>query len=122
MSRRRRCLFRCAKLTALNSILPKALDEEVARAHLAGLGVHLTVMTDAQAEYLSLPKVRNRTVLAVAEHFTDIEFLSALAFPQNGPYSEPLSMSERSCVSADLCSLRARPLPLLSVSRSLRPP
>ncbi|GAA6058606.1 hypothetical protein JCM10212_004017 [Sporobolomyces blumeae] len=37
-------------------ILPKALDEEVARAHLASLNVKLTVMTDAQAEYLGLPK------------------------------------------------------------------
>ncbi|ORY74792.1 putative adenosylhomocysteinase [Leucosporidium creatinivorum] len=36
-------------------ILPKALDEEVARAHLAGLGVHLTTMTETQANYLSLP-------------------------------------------------------------------
>ena len=37
-------------------ILPKALDEEVARAHLGQLGVKLTVLTDTQAEYLDLPK------------------------------------------------------------------
>jgi len=36
-------------------ILPKSLDEEVARAHLASLNVKLTKLTDVQAEYLSLP-------------------------------------------------------------------
>jgi len=35
-------------------MLPKALDEEVARAHLASLNVKLTTMTPAQAEYLDL--------------------------------------------------------------------
>jgi adenosylhomocysteinase len=37
-------------------VLPKKLDEEVARLHLAKLGVHLTELTDEQAEYLNLPK------------------------------------------------------------------
>ncbi|GAA6023617.1 hypothetical protein JCM10207_005084, partial [Rhodosporidiobolus poonsookiae] len=36
-------------------VLPKALDEEVARAHLASLNVKLTKMTSVQAEYLGLP-------------------------------------------------------------------
>ncbi|GAA5919829.1 hypothetical protein JCM1841_004003 [Sporobolomyces salmonicolor] len=35
-------------------ILPKALDEEVARAHLKSLNVKLTTMTSVQAEYLGL--------------------------------------------------------------------
>lgn len=35
-------------------MLPKALDEEVARAHLASLNVKLTEMTPVQAEYLGL--------------------------------------------------------------------
>lgn len=35
-------------------MLPKALDEEVARAHLAALNVKLTTMTKDQAEYLGL--------------------------------------------------------------------
>lgn len=35
-------------------MLPKALDEEVARAHLEALNVKLTTMTDAQADYLGL--------------------------------------------------------------------
>ncbi|WP_246164820.1 adenosylhomocysteinase [Fluviispira multicolorata] len=35
--------------------LPKKLDEEVARLHLAKLGVKLTQLTNKQAEYLSLP-------------------------------------------------------------------
>jgi adenosylhomocysteinase len=36
-------------------VLPKHLDEKVARAHLKQLGVELTVMTEQQADYLSLP-------------------------------------------------------------------
>jgi len=36
-------------------ILPKKLDEKVARSHLAQLGVQLTVLSDAQAKYLSIP-------------------------------------------------------------------
>ena len=35
--------------------LPKKLDEEVARLHLDKLGVKLTTLTKAQAEYLNLP-------------------------------------------------------------------
>ncbi|MFH1037287.1 MAG: adenosylhomocysteinase [PVC group bacterium] len=35
--------------------LSKKLDEEVARLHLKQLGVHLTVMTPEQAEYLGVP-------------------------------------------------------------------
>jgi adenosylhomocysteinase len=36
-------------------VLPKRLDEEVARLHLASLGVGLTTLTDAQADYLGVP-------------------------------------------------------------------
>jgi adenosylhomocysteinase len=36
-------------------VLPKHLDEEVARLHLDALGVNLTRLTDAQASYLGLP-------------------------------------------------------------------
>jgi adenosylhomocysteinase len=36
-------------------VLPKHLDEKVARLHLDALGVHLTVMTTEQAEYMGLP-------------------------------------------------------------------
>ncbi|MCH5181741.1 MAG: adenosylhomocysteinase [Prevotellaceae bacterium] len=35
--------------------LPKALDEEVARLHLAAVGAHLTRLTEAQAEYIGVP-------------------------------------------------------------------
>jgi adenosylhomocysteinase len=35
--------------------LPKQLDEEVARLHLEHLGVDLTTLTEAQAEYLGIP-------------------------------------------------------------------
>ncbi len=37
-------------------VLPKHLDEKVARLHLAKIGVELDVLTDAQAAYLGLPK------------------------------------------------------------------
>lgn len=36
-------------------VLPKKLDEEVARLHLEKIGVKLTVLTKAQAEYLDVP-------------------------------------------------------------------
>ena len=36
-------------------VLPKKLDEEVARLHLAHLGVKLTELTPKQAEYLGIP-------------------------------------------------------------------
>jgi S-adenosyl-L-homocysteine hydrolase len=36
-------------------MLPKELDEEVARAHLAQLNVKLTTLTAAQSKYLDLP-------------------------------------------------------------------
>jgi adenosylhomocysteinase len=37
-------------------VLPKALDEEVARLHLDHLGVRLTKLTKEQAEYLGIPE------------------------------------------------------------------
>ncbi|MCK4336446.1 MAG: adenosylhomocysteinase, partial [Candidatus Aminicenantes bacterium] len=37
-------------------LLPKKLDEEVARLHLDHLGVTLTELTDKQAKYLGIPK------------------------------------------------------------------
>jgi adenosylhomocysteinase len=37
-------------------MLPKKLDEEVAAAHLAHLGVKLTTLSDSQAKYLGIPK------------------------------------------------------------------
>src|SRR3954470_4480466 len=36
-------------------VLPKHLDEEVARLHLDALGVNLTTLTDDQASYLGIP-------------------------------------------------------------------
>lgn len=36
-------------------VLPKKLDEEVARLHLSHLGVELTVLTQQQADYLGVP-------------------------------------------------------------------
>jgi adenosylhomocysteinase len=37
-------------------VLPKHLDEKVARLHLAKIGVVLDELTNAQAEYLGIPK------------------------------------------------------------------
>jgi adenosylhomocysteinase len=36
-------------------VLPKRLDEEVARLHLAQIGAQLTELTPTQAEYISVP-------------------------------------------------------------------
>lgn len=36
-------------------VLPKHLDEEVARLHLASLGVELSTLTTRQASYLGVP-------------------------------------------------------------------
>ncbi len=36
-------------------VLPKTLDEEVARLHLEKIGVQLTTMTPAQSEYIGIP-------------------------------------------------------------------
>jgi adenosylhomocysteinase len=36
-------------------VLPKVLDERVARLHLAALGVHLTELTKEQADYIGVP-------------------------------------------------------------------
>lgn len=36
-------------------MLPKELDEEVARAHLDQLGVKLTVLSKEQSSYLDIP-------------------------------------------------------------------
>jgi adenosylhomocysteinase len=37
-------------------VLPKHLDEKVARLHLKKVGARLTELTDEQAEYIGVPK------------------------------------------------------------------
>jgi len=37
-------------------VLPKRLDEKVARLHLGSLGVELTELSDSQAEYIGVKK------------------------------------------------------------------
>ncbi|MDP4214498.1 MAG: adenosylhomocysteinase, partial [Bacteroidota bacterium] len=37
-------------------VLPKHLDEKVARLHLAKIGVELDELTEAQSDYLGIPK------------------------------------------------------------------
>lgn len=46
---------KCCRLQNEVYILPKKLDEKVARAHLEQLGVQLTQLTDQQAAYISVP-------------------------------------------------------------------
>ena len=36
-------------------VLPKYLDEKVARLHLDALGVHLTTLSSEQADYIGVP-------------------------------------------------------------------
>merc|ERR1711865_193298 len=36
-------------------ILPKTLDEKVARLHLGALGANLTILSDEQSEYIGIP-------------------------------------------------------------------
>jgi adenosylhomocysteinase len=36
-------------------VLPRHLDEKVARLHLDKLGVHLSQLTESQADYLGVP-------------------------------------------------------------------
>ncbi|ROW07042.1 hypothetical protein VPNG_06598 [Cytospora leucostoma] len=47
--------FKSEKLEKKVYVLPKVLDEEVARLHLAHCNVELTQLTPVQAEYLGLP-------------------------------------------------------------------
>ncbi len=44
-----------AKLERKVYTLPKKLDEEVARLHLARLGVKLTTLSRQQADYIGVP-------------------------------------------------------------------
>jgi adenosylhomocysteinase len=37
-------------------VLPKHLDEKVARLHLKKIGVHLTELSDTQAKYIGVPR------------------------------------------------------------------
>jgi adenosylhomocysteinase len=37
-------------------VLPKHLDEKVARLHLKKIGAHLTVLSDEQSDYINVPK------------------------------------------------------------------
>ena len=39
----------------MSIVLPKKLDEEVARLHLSKIGVKLTRLSQNQAEYLGVP-------------------------------------------------------------------
>ena len=50
-------LWTHAERYSLNvTMLPKHLDEKVARLHLKKLGVELTTLTDEQSEYLHVSK------------------------------------------------------------------
>jgi len=36
-------------------VLPKRLDEEVARLHIDKIGAHMTTLSQAQADYIGVP-------------------------------------------------------------------
>ncbi|ODQ80823.1 hypothetical protein BABINDRAFT_161026 [Babjeviella inositovora NRRL Y-12698] len=48
--------FKREKFSVGVHLLPKCLDEEVARCHLAKLGVKLTTLSNVQSEYLGIPQ------------------------------------------------------------------
>lgn len=70
-------------------MLPKELDEEVARAHLAQLNVKLTVLSDTQSKYLDIPVA--------------------------GPYKPVSFSSSVLCMNTKFITIFLVPLPLLSV-------
>jgi len=57
------------EVRAQGYVLPKALDEEVARLHLAHLGVRLTTLTDDQASYLGIPVAAPTSRITTATEF-----------------------------------------------------
>jgi len=54
-------------------MLPKALDEEVARAHLASLNIKLTTLTEVQADYLGLDTAGPYKVAHYSMHILDFK-------------------------------------------------
>ena len=44
-------------------VLPKTLDEKVARLHLAKIGVKLTELRKDQADYIGVPQARSRPII-----------------------------------------------------------
>lgn len=60
-------------------MLPKALDEEVARAHLSALNVKISTMTEAQAEYLGLSVDGPYKV----DHYRYVSLIDDLVTPAN---------------------------------------
>jgi adenosylhomocysteinase len=62
-------------------MLPKELDEEVARAHIAQLNVKLTELTKTQSDYLDIPvqgpfKPVSLSGCFFISYFIDIDFLA----------------------------------------------
>jgi len=104
-------------------ILPKALDEEVARAHLKSLNVELTQMTTVQAEYLGLAqdgpyKVRNSPSLsscwrAAANCCPSVPCLPRRFVLRHSPYLRHLSLCSFLIINSPTTTVTRFPSSLL---------
>lgn len=65
-------------------MLPKELDEEVARAHLAQLNVKLTTLTPVQSKYLDIPtEGPYKPVCYTASAFIEMPLLILTVYSQS---------------------------------------
>ena len=76
-------------------MLPKKLDEEVARLHLDQLGVSLTVLTQEQADYLGVPVEFENSIGMKMVLIPPGEFMM-------GSSEEELDKTIRECEEAEL--------------------
>jgi hypothetical protein len=69
-------------------MLPKELDEEVARAHLAQLNVKLTVLSETQSKYLDIP---------IAGPYKPVSFIIASSYENHAynNFSSPTTATKR---------------------------
>lgn len=75
-------------------MLPKALDEEVARAHLESLNIKLTTMTKIQADYLGLEVEGPYKVAHYRKFFHLVEAIDAWRLKCTPPFFRLLNGSK----------------------------
>jgi hypothetical protein len=74
-------------------VLPKKLDEEVARLHLDKIGAKLTKLSKKQADYLGIP---SRSVKS--EHYRYESAHGGISAPAvTAPYTDRASVTRASC-------------------------
>ena len=87
-------------------MLPKSLDEKVARLHLAKIGVKLTELRDDQADYIGVKrKARSRRSLPVLDARPDAE-----ARRDSGTTPGSPAALDRKLIAASEHPVRAVPL------------